>query len=216
MQLYDLLICNGSLPAEPRAAALADSARSIICADGGANKARAYGITPQTVIGDFDSISPQTLSEFEKAYVEFIHAPQQDRTDFEKALLLLEERGARKVIILGVTGGQLDHTLGNLSIIQRYVKKLDMTLYDPDFRIDIITGTKTFTSRKGQRISIVPLRLSSGIWYEGLEYPLPTTILKNGLNEGTCNTAVEDEFTVHLAKGTLLIMRQLDDSPSLW
>ena len=32
----------------------------IVCADGGANKARKLGIVPDLIIGDLDSVSPAT------------------------------------------------------------------------------------------------------------------------------------------------------------
>ncbi len=205
---FDLLICNGSMPPADVAVYVASGAHSVVCADGGANKARQLHIAPDSIIGDFDSIEQGTMSYYQELGVEFIHLQRQDDTDFEKALKLLRSRGCTNVAVFGSTGGLLDHTLGNLSILQRYIDVMRIVLYDPDFRIDIIRKTTTFRSEPGSRISVVPLQPSAGVRYEGLLYALPLTTLVNGQNEGTCNQSLFESFTVRMETGALMVFRE--------
>lgn len=209
--MYDLLICNGALPDIPRCGALAQGAHVIVCADGGADKARACGIDPHIVIGDFDSISVDTLHYNRERGAEVIHLTRQDDTDFEKALKLLGERGCASLVVLGLTGGLLDHTLGNLSILARHVGEMEITVFDPDYRIDVITKPRSFRAAAGSRVSIVPLKPATGVHYTGLEYRLPFGTLKFGMNEGTCNRAIDPEFSVALESGALLVFRELTE-----
>lgn len=153
-----LLICNGEMTSRRVLHALAAQVDSIVCADGGANAARRAGITPDTIIGDFDSITEDTRAHFTRAGVPFLHLARQDNTDFEKALILLRARGIRTVAVCGVTGRLLDHTLGNFSILLRYVDDFRIVLFDIHYRVDLITSTAEFTSTPGDRISIVPSR----------------------------------------------------------
>ena len=206
---YTLLICNGEMAAPEVVRQLAGQAQSVLCADGGANVAHALGILPDAVIGDFDSITEDARSFFEGRGVDMLHISRQDDTDLEKALKLLKERGESRVVLLGLTGKFLDHTLGNFSILLRYTDSMQMVAFDPHFRVDVLASGGSFRSRAGDRVSVVPLPSADGLHYEGLRYPLDTGILSFGLREGTCNEATTDSFSLTFSSGTILLFRQL-------
>jgi thiamine pyrophosphokinase len=208
---YALLICNGEQAPADRLRELAARAAYIVCADGGANVARALGILPAVILGDFDSMTRETRRHFEALGVKFLLLSRQDDTDFEKALLHLRESAHHTVVISGITGGLLDHTLGNMSILLRYSRNFRFILLDPHYRMDIITESGTFRCRRGDRISVVPLDAASGVGYKGLKYPLPSGELAPGLAEGTCNEALGDEFSIDLRQGTLIVFRRLHE-----
>ncbi len=207
-----LLICNGELAESAIIASLATQADLLICADGGANAAHALALHPDLIIGDFDSIDPMVLQSYRAAGVRCEHLARQDDTDFEKALLALRERGIADLDIIGATGGLLDHALGNLSILLRYVRGMRVMLVDPHYRIDVITTSAVFTSVPGERISIVPLLPAEGVTLIGLKYPLYEARLSAGILEGTCNEAMSDRFEVHLRTGIVLVFRGLVDA----
>lgn len=206
---FSLLICNGEMPGTEVLRHLAGQARSIVCADGGANAARAAGVLPATVIGDFDSINEETREEFSRRGVEMLRLERQDDTDFEKALKLLVQRGCERVVILGLTGKLLDHTLGNFSILLRYVHQLHVAMFDSDYRMDVLTSSGSYRSASGDRISVVPLPAAQDVHYEGLEYPLDGEELSFGNLEGTCNTALGERFEIRFSRGVLLLFRSL-------
>jgi len=204
-----LLLCNGDYPSRAIAQELANRAQFVLCADGGANVARRLAVLPDLILGDFDSMSTDTKEFYRTSGTEMLYLERQNDTDFEKALLLLLEKGMCNVDLLGVTGGLLDHTFGNMSIILRYVRNFDFVLYDPHYRVDIILNSTIFPSKRGDRVSVVPLRASTGVRYEGLRYTLHGETLEIGRLEGTCNEAVAEEFTVHVDDGVLLVFRPL-------
>ena len=206
---YTLLICNGEMPQTPVLRHLAVHAQSVVCADGGADAAHAAGIVPDTVIGDFDSISRQTRRAMADDGVEMMHLQRQDDTDFEKALKLLAERSIRFVVILGLTGKLLDHTLGNFSILLRYVEDMRIVMFDGDYRMDILTEGGVFRSMPGDRVSVVPLRSATEVRYARLRYPLESAELTFGKLEGTCNEAMGESFEIRFAQGVLLLFRTL-------
>jgi thiamine pyrophosphokinase len=206
-----LLLCNGEMAAPRVVRALSAQVDTVVCADGGANAARAMDITPDTVIGDFDSITSDTRAYYERAGVSLIHLERQDDTDFEKALILLRMHGVRTVAVCGVTGKLLDHTLGNFSILLRYLDVFDIVLFDPHYRVDVITSTRAFSSRPGDRISIVPLAPARGVQYSGLRYPLQGDSLSFGITEGTCNESLRDNFSISMTDGVLLVFRELHE-----
>ncbi len=205
---YALLICNGEQPPSVALRELATRAAYIVCADGGANVARRLGLEPDIIIGDFDSMTRETRLHYEREGTRMEYLNRQTDTDFEKALLHLRERGTTTIALSGVTGGLLDHTLGNMSIILRYVRDFRLVLFDPHYRIDVVTAASSFSCRKGDRVSIVPLAPSTGVRYDGLRYQFEGAVLSNGIAEGTCNEALGKEFTVHLDEGALLVFRR--------
>ena len=59
----------------------------ILCADGGANHALALGLTPSAVLGDFDSLTPETIRLLESKGVTLLRFPRdKDKTDLELTL----------------------------------------------------------------------------------------------------------------------------------
>ena len=78
------------------------------------------------IIGDLDSITSATRSYFQTA--RFIHITRQDSTDLEKALSFARSNGVARVTILGATGKRIDFTLGNLSVLWRYTRRLAITV----------------------------------------------------------------------------------------
>jgi thiamine pyrophosphokinase len=186
-------------------------AHTVVCADGGANVAHALGLRPDIIVGDFDSISREAESAFTSQGVELRRMLRQDDTDFEKALILLREQGVRRVVVLGVTGKLLDHTLGNISILHRYLPLMRLVLFDPHYRIDVLREGGSFRSRAGDRVSIVPLPVAAHVSYSGLRYPLDGETLTFGDREGTCNEASGDAFSIDFSEGAMLLFRQLHD-----
>ena len=82
----------------------------FVAADVGLRLAQALGVRPAVVVADFDS-----GQEPEEDGLEIIRYPvEKDVTDTQAAAMLALERGYRDFLLLGCTGGRLDHTMGNL------------------------------------------------------------------------------------------------------
>ena len=83
-----------------------------VAADGGGELARRAGVTLDAIIGDFDSISPETLALTAKD--RRFHVSEQNSTDFDKALRHI---AAPVVVGVGFLGARLDHQLGALHVL---------------------------------------------------------------------------------------------------
>ena len=84
----------------------------IICADGGVDIAKTYGIMPDCVIGDFDS----TINSNRLDCLYITLPSEKDFTDTEAAINHAIELGIRDITVYGGIGGRLDHTLGNVGL----------------------------------------------------------------------------------------------------
>ena len=84
----------------------------IVCCDSGLKHREGLGVQPNLVIGDFDS------SENPHLPVETIVLPcEKDDTDTMAAVREMQKRGFEDFLLLGVFGGRMDHTLGNVYIL---------------------------------------------------------------------------------------------------
>ena len=84
----------------------------VIAADRGYDSLMAYGVTPDLVVGDFDSLG------YTPNHPNVTRLPaEKDDTDMVYALRKGLELGYRRFVLLGGVGGRLEHTLGNLQLL---------------------------------------------------------------------------------------------------
>ncbi len=162
-----------------RAVAIGDC---VVAADGGADLARRAGLDPAAVIGDFDSISPETRAGLPEEILH--HITEQDSTDFEKCLRNIE---APLILGVGFTGRRIDHHLANLNALVRYPRQRCILLGDadiaflapPSFALDLDPGTP---------VSLFPLGVVEGI-SDGLQWPIAGLTFTPDGRVGTSNVA---------------------------
>ena len=204
-QTHALVICNGEMPSSRLISPMLKTKPFIVCADGGANKVRAFGIVPDCIICDLDSITQKTRHYF--SFVPVIHNPDQDNTDLEKVLEYLLINHFVSATIIGATGDRPDHTMANFSILLKYHKKLSLQFLDERCSIEIIQKKVRFNSFIGQQISIIPLGKCTGITTKGLKYLLKNESLELGVREGSSNEAVAATIDITVKTGSLLLFK---------
>lgn len=189
---------------------LAESADYIIAADGGQNRAREFGLQPDCVIGDFDST---TLNEdFDCLYITY--PAEKDLTDTEAALTHALEKGCRNVILLGGMGGRLDHTMGNIGLLDKYYNSFDhMEFIDGKNRMELLkdSGRTLKRDTRYKYFGLVSLNAeASGIDIRGAKYELTGASLERASTLGVSNEFSEDTVEIYVREGTLLIVRSAD------
>lgn len=189
---------------------LAESADYIIAADGGQNRAREFGLQPDCVIGDFDST---TLNEdFDCLYITY--PAEKDLTDTEAALTHALEKGCRNVILLGGMGGRLDHTMGNIGLLDKYYNSFDhMEFIDGKNKMELLkdSGRTLKRDARYKYFGLVSLNAeASGIDIRGAKYELTGASLERASTLGVSNEFSEDTVEICVREGTLLIVRSAD------
>lgn len=200
---HALIICNGEMPSQRLIAPVLRTKPYIICADGGANKARSFGITPHLIIGDLDSITQKSRRYY--AGIPVIHDQNQNNTDLEKALEHLLQEGITSAVIIGATGERPDHTLANFSILLKFHRRLALRFLDERCTAEVIHRSARIRTTAGQPISLIPFGRCTGITTAGLKYPLRNEALEPGVREGSSNEATGASVTVTVKKGPLML-----------
>lgn len=204
---------DGDMPRRTLAAAFETGRPLVIAADGGARNAAHFGLIPQHIIGDMDSLDADELAAFEAAGAQLHRcSPEKDETDLELALCLALEHGANWIRIFGAVGDRLDQTLSNI-----YLLGLP-ALADRDVRLVagraetwlIGVGEHRIAGTVGDTVSLLPLAGDAGgITTDGLHYPLRDETLYFGPARGVSNVMRGGAATVRVGSGLLMVVHTL-------
>lgn len=176
----------------------------LICADGGAEHAKNFGLMPKYIIGDFDSISAETLAYFKKKGVEIIHDEDQDSTDLQKALNLAQKIGVTDLKIYGAVGEELDHTLGNLLCLEKISIEIALTVFGEKEVIYRVCDSLQLDLKQDTLVSVIALTEVKGLTYQGLKWPVKNLdVPQNWL--GTRNRAT-GPVEISVRAGQVLVM----------
>ena len=122
----------------------------IIAADGGADRLLKHNITPNVVIGDFDSISDKSITKLEEWLVSNRNI---QKTDLEKAVDYAIEKGATEIQIIGWSGGRIDHTLAALGLAFNSL----ISLIDEQFTVEAVKDSKRIEGPETTLFSLIAM-----------------------------------------------------------
>ncbi len=197
-----LVFANGTPPSRARVQPFLHDSSLIVAADGGANALGQLGLSPDFVVGDLDSLSPDARGKFPRA--QFVERADQNKTDLEKTLTFCLEKGATEIVVFGATGRRLDHELANLGILQHVSRQAQVTLVDDHFWVRVVRGSFSFPCKPGRLISLIALQLAEGVSVQGVQFPLQNARLDFG-GRGVSNVATAEQVSIQIKKGELFL-----------
>lgn len=176
----------------------------VVAADSGADRCLRLGARPEAVIGDMDSISDRARAEMGAV----LHPiPEQDSTDFDKALRSIR---APFVLAVGFMGARADHELAAFNVLVRRPELCvmlgpeDVVFHcPPSFEISLVPG---------DRFSLFPMAPVTGR-SEGLDWPIDGLDLHPAGRTSTSNRVGARRVGVELSGPGVLAMvprRRLD------
>lgn len=179
----------------------------VYCADGGVRAAKAAGLRPDVVIGDWDSGgAPEPGAQCTTLPVE------KDMTDLQAAVDLALSQGCGQLLLCGCTGGpRLDHTASNLVLLEYIAARGGQGLIvDPENQVSLLEppGGSFLNSPAFRYFSLIPLdRTVSGVTLQGARYPLKEATLTRGDTFSVSNEPAGEEVRIALRTGRVLLIR---------
>ncbi len=170
---------------------------AVLCADGGLKQALKLKIIPDLVIGDMDSL-PRPLPQLRFKKPVFVCDFDENSSDFEKTLFWALERGFNTAFVCGVLGGELDHALVNIAMMERFGLKMRMVMLGRGGGVFLPEGLYEFALNKGERFSLLALEQAT-VSLHGARYGLKEEILSSP-GRGLGNTA-EGPVSVRVRQG---------------
>ena len=186
---------------------------SCIAADGGYLNASKIGLTPNIIIGDFDSSKSPCTSN-----AEIISLPKEkDLTDTEAALELAIEREFDEVVIIGGLGRRFDHTLANLGILAKYYKRLSHLAFMDGYNYVYMLAPGLHKLSKnilGTEYKYLGVNSYSdcceNLFIKGCKYPLDSFTLPKATSLGASNEVISDNAEISFSKGEIIITHSND------
>jgi thiamine pyrophosphokinase len=213
--LRAIVFANGELNHPENVKALIRDGDFIIAADGGTHHCIRLGITPDMIVGDFDSVDETELNALQTDGTRMIrYDRRKDFTDLELALKHAHDNGATEVLVFAALGARWDQTLANLLLpAAQTLSGLEIRLLDGSQEISLLRGgeIRQLEGQPGDTLSLIPLTLEArGVVTQGLEYPLRRETLYQGVTRGVSNVFTGLRASISLDEGLLIcvVIRQ--------
>ncbi|MBE6738258.1 MAG: thiamine diphosphokinase [Ruminococcaceae bacterium] len=176
----------------------------IFC-DSGLKHLSSLGVKADLIVGDFDSHpKPDTEGEM------IVLPREKDDTDTMFAVKEGIKRGFEEFLLLGVVGGRLDHTLGNVSaLLYLNSRGKKAALVDDYSEITVVAQEEEFVKDSFQYFSLLNISgVARGIMVENAKYPLKDAEITCEYPYGISNEAERGKRAKVLVKeGRLLLVK---------
>lgn len=180
----------------------------IICADGGMRHTEKLKITPDVIVGDFDSAKSRPSD------ISAVECPtQKDYTDTERCVDLAIERGCKDIELIGAFGGRADHEFSHYCIMAHALKKgVSLIAVDNKNAAFMKDGPFTITDAKKKYVSFFAYGGEvEGLCLKGLKYELNGVLLGCDTTLSVSNEFLPDKNAeISFDKGMLLVILSED------
>ncbi len=172
----------------------------VICADSGLDRAEKFGIKPNIVLGDMDSVISKNIGEDA-----VIYPCRKDFTDSEIAVDYAKEHGFSQFLMFGMIGSRMDHTIANITLLKNLENAV---IINENNEIYLLRDKIKIEAPIGTTISILPIFGDvSGVTTYGLDYPLTNGSITCGTSLGVSNVMTEAVCEITVEKGMALVIR---------
>ena len=176
-------------------------------------------LTPDYIVGDFDSADPKILHFFQamegdRRPVILQFQQEKDETDTELAIRTAIRQGGTVIHLLGATGSRIDHIIGNLHLLGAAMRMgADCRMVDACNRIRMVERGLVIRRKEqyGDYVSLFPFTSQvKGLTLKGFKYPLDGYTLESFHSLGVSNEIVEEEAEISFQEGVLLVAESRD------
>lgn len=204
-----LIFAGGDCPKRP----INTDDAFVIAADSGFLHTQQLRITPNLIIGDFDSYRGALPDGIPSVKL----PPHKDITDTHAAVMEGIRAGCEEFELYGAIGSSPDHSFANLFLLLYLLNKGKTgIIFANACKILMIRNTRIdLTSAPGSRLSVFPFGgTAQGVCLKGVEYPLDEATLTCDFPLGVSNQFLDRQVTVEVKDGTLLLYCYFDNPKS--
>ncbi len=196
---HNVTLLGGGAASAQTVSACLSLAPDLVAVDGGADRALELGHVPQVVTGDMDSVSDATRARIDAD--RFVETPDQNHTDFHKALQVID---APLVLGVGFMGKRLDHELACYNTLVRLPEKRVILVGEVDICFHL-SGPLTLSLPIGTRFSLFPMAPVT-VRATGLVWPVDDLPMSPWATIGTSNETKATAVTVQADGPGLLVI----------
>lgn len=197
------ILAAGQFPRKEYPLYLLRSADHLVCCDGALTQALKHNLKVDAVVGDLDSVSHGALERFTGKRV---RVSEQESNDLTKAFRFVLETwpDVSHIVILGATGRDEAHTIGNLSLLMQYEREFGLSARG--VKVEMVSDWTTAFAvgdscslqvGRGRKVSLFSDDRTLAVRSEGLQYPTDAVVFDSWW-KATLNRASEDEISLQL------------------
>ena len=206
-----LIIANGEACSSELLGQLLEWSPIVIVLDSAIERVLGLEIKVDVLLGDFDRGLDINYYKEKQYPLEIVYAPNQDKTDLEKAFEYLIEKGHKAVNVIWATGKRADHTITNLTNIVAYRNLLKIVILDDHSKVYLLPETFEKWYTANTILSLIPIGKVTGITTQNLFFSLRNEDLTIGYRTGSSNHVIEDGIvSISHSNGDLLLMECWD------
>ena len=176
----------------------------VIAADAGYKYLLETEITPDMVVGDFDTL------KYVPDHPNIVQLkPEKDITDTWEAVTKGFEKGYKEFHLYACMGGRVEHSIANFQLLSHIAEEGGRGyLYDDRSILTVIKDSEIeFKARDNGFISVFSLSDTSiGVDISGLKYEIEDAKLTNSFPLGVSNEFIGKPAKISVKNGTLLIV----------
>lgn len=184
-----------------------------IVVDGALEVTHPLGIKPDYIVGDFDTVN-QELLEFYENEIILRHPPEKDQTDTELAIETALKSGCSQLVFFGATGSRLDHSLGNVFLLENLLKRgITAEIRNDNNRLYLKNQSFVLNRKEtvGDFFSLLPLTETvENVTLCGFKYPVKNLTFYRENTLGISNEITEEEAKVEFSKGIFIVVESRD------
>ena len=201
-----LIAANGDWPMEAIWKPLVDNCQIIVACDGAIVQSLQNDIIPDYIIGDLDSVPNEIIdSQIKSLPITVIPMLNQNSSDLSKALKYCQSIEAKKIDVIGIGGGRLDHQLGAYFSLCENNSNAILHLDEWSIRLVGKEGLTIDSIEKGKNVSLFAIGSVEGVKISGVKWPLNDEQLSAGTN-GLHNESTGEEIQISHRGGDLLML----------
>lgn len=184
-----------------------------IVVDGALEITHRLGMKPDYIVGDFDTVNQELLEFYDKDII-LRHPPEKDQTDTELAIETALHAGCGELVFLGATGSRLDHSLGNIFLLEHLLKQgIEAEILNENNKLYLKNNSFKISQKasRGDFVSLLPLTETvENVTLRGFKYPVENLTFYREKTLGISNEITEEEASVEFANGIFIVVESRD------
>lgn len=175
----------------------------VIAADRGLDIALEAEITPDLVVGDFDSARSAVPEGVETVKVSSV----KDDTDAMLAADFALKYGCNELRFFCALGGRIDHTIANIQMLYHFkMRGIDGVLFGDETRLFLMSDESVTIPKYDGYLSVFAYEKKAVVTESGVKYPITNHPLTNDMPIGVSNEIVDECAEIIVRSGTALVL----------
>ena len=208
-----IIVTGGNPPSKDLLLSYLKNEDFLIGVDKGCNALFEYGLKPNLILGDFDSVSSEVISYYIESGVDILKfQPEKDYSDTDLGYRKAIELGAKEILLFGATGTRIDHMLGNLGLLMKSLRDCArLEIIDNNNRIYLIDKS---TRIQGEEDGIISFHAASdvvkNINIRGAKYNLVNYDMTLFEPRAICNEFIGQDIDITFDSGIIMVIFSKD------